>query len=92
VSLVEHWRTWPGGNVELTGGPHDGQRVWMPPGPLRPWIEVLEPEPGALVPIRTWQARHRTTGGCLYRLTDAVSAVGQPIYALERRADPRRPR
>lgn len=77
------------GMVELRGGRHDGQRVWMPAGPLRPFVAILEPEPGALIPIRSWQARELTADRVLYRLTEDATDDGLPVYALERRRHPR---
>lgn len=78
------------GDVELCGGRLDGQRVWMPAGPLRPYLTVLEPEPGALIPVRSWRAEHvMTRGREVYRLADEVTADGLPVYVLERRRHPR---
>jgi hypothetical protein len=79
-----------GGDVCLLGGPHDGRRVWSPPGPLRPWLAVLEPASGSLVAVRLWRADVRTAG-TLYRLTATASDEGLPVYALERRRHPRHP-
>lgn len=89
------WRYDAGGEVELLEGPHDGARVWMPAGPLRPWAVILEPERGALIAVRVWrlESNGRRVGeaGIPYRLTDELTGDGRPVYRLERRANPRRP-
>jgi hypothetical protein len=84
-----------GGDVELVDGPFDGHRVFMPRGPLRPWVMILEPEAGALIAVRVWRLEHLartgTSAGAVYRLTDSLTGDMRPVYALERRANPRRP-
>jgi hypothetical protein len=89
------WRWDVGGEVELVDGPHDGARVFMPAGPLRPWAIILEPEGGALIPVRVWRLEQRgkriAETGVAYRLTDSLTHDLRPVYALERRANPRRP-
>lgn len=88
-------RVWGGrrsvsGDVVLRGGPHDGHRVWMPAGPLRPWLGLLTLSDGALIPIRSWRGDRPLTGDrVLYRLTDDVTDEGLPVYVLERRRQPR---
>jgi hypothetical protein len=78
------------GDVELKGGPHDGHRVWMPAGPLRPYLAVLALPGGALIPIRSWRGdRALTADRVLYRLTDEATTEGLPVYELERRRRPR---
>lgn len=89
--------TWTGrrsvaGDVELRLGVHDGLRVWTPAGPLRPWLMILEPEPGRLVAVRLWLPGHRGHPRAdpeLYRLTRESTADGLPVYELERRRHPR---
>jgi len=46
------WLSAAGHLVELWGGPHDGARVWSPPGPLPPVIGVKVAGDGKLVPLR----------------------------------------
>lgn len=77
------------GRVLLSDGPHGGHTVWTPAGPLRPWLLILEPDPGTLIAVRLWQPP-ATTGHCrtVYYLTDRVHE-GRPVYALERRRHPR---
>jgi hypothetical protein len=78
------------GDVELRSGAHDGLRVWTPAGPLRPWLAILEPEPGRLVAVRLWRPDlPRRSGLTLYRLTEDVTGDGLPVYELERRRHPR---
>lgn len=89
------WRWDTGGDVELLEGPHDGSRVFMPAGPLRPWVIILGARDGALIPVRVWrlEARGRRVAesGVAYRLTDELTPDLRPVYRLERRSDPRRP-
>jgi hypothetical protein len=89
------WRWDTGGEVELVDGPFDGARVFMPAGPLRPWAIILGTRDGALIPVRVWrlEQRGRRIGetGVAYRLTDSLTGDLRPVYALERRANPRRP-
>jgi hypothetical protein len=89
------WRWDVGGEVELVDGPHDGARVFMPAGPLRPWCIILGAEGGALIPVRVWRLERRgrrvAESGVAYRLTDSLTPDLRPVYALERRSNPRRP-
>lgn len=47
------WLSAAGHQVELWGGPYDGDRVWCPPGELPPVIGVHRTDDGALVPVRS---------------------------------------
>lgn len=89
------WRWDRGGLVELAEGPHDGARVFMPAGPLRPWVIILGTRDGALIPVRVWRLEARgkrvAETGTPYRLTDELTADLRPVYRLERRTAPRRP-
>lgn len=88
VAQVTGWLAAAGHLLELWGGPHDGERVWCPPGDLPDVIGVHRTADGAVVPVRSATARmlpHVQT----YRQGDlaAARARGGPVrYLFDRRA------